>query len=151
MAKKKDIRLEWDMKDLLEGLDEYDAWIEEQFNQAARLVGMDGLGRMVEAAAVATGYMRGSASVHINDNFLADGRALAKTDKGNPVTGKISSGRDPHSETLILFGFNASYAAKRHENPKPAPKGGGGKFIESVLKERAKKWLEFFADSLKQT
>jgi len=148
--KKKNFRIDWDFKKMFEGLDKYGEHVKESFHETGKLVAMDGLGRMVELAPVITGYLRGSGSVHVNGYFVMDGRALAKTGQGDPVTssggGKVKPKKD---ETKIVWGFNASYAAQRHELPKPGLKGGGGKFVENVLKLRTGFWMKTFAENLK--
>lgn len=148
--KKRNMKIEWDYSEMFAGLDRYAEHVQESFHETAKLVAMDGLGRMVEAAAVLSGYLRGSGSVHVNGYFVGSGKQFEGTSEGDPVTSSgISKVKNKPNQTLIVWGFNAEYAAKRHELKKPGTKGGGGKFIEGPLKERNQIWMKRFADNLK--
>ena len=137
----------WNFSKLFEGLDEYADEIPATAKKTGRKVAMDGLGRMIGHAPVATGYLRGSASVFINGRFYQDSFKVLGKYLGIPNRQK--TGEPPPDSTEILWGFNAHYAAKVHEDPNAGRKGGGPKYVERVLVARMGPWMQFYADAIK--
>jgi len=146
MADKGDIKLKFDYSDLFHGLDRYHETVPYAAADAGRKIAHDGLGKMIQAAPVLTGYLRGSASAHVNGDFIMAG---PPPDEGAQVavTGEVPQGKKP-SATVILFGFNAHYAARRHELDEPGTRGGGGKYVERVLLENTQRWMQWISESI---
>lgn len=134
------MKLDWDFSKLLNGLERYDGASQFAAYEAAVDVAHDGLGRMINAAPLLTGFLRGSGQVYVNDTFLGGG--------GNNVAGS-AEGRRPKM-TAIVWAFNTHYAAKVHENPSAGRIAGGWKYVSRIMEERHQTWMEFFARRIRE-
>jgi len=135
--------LTWDFSDLLGGLEEYaKEFAPRVLEKAAGEIAMDGLGRMIDAAPIKTGMLRGSGSVHVNNQRAGAALSLMPgAVLGTPVLESLGS--KPKDETVIVWGFNTHYAAKVHEN------SSSPKYVEKVLVDRMPKWMGLIAERLK--
>lgn len=142
------LKCQWDFSKLFEGLEKYDASTQFAGFEAAVDIGHDGLGRMIDAAPLQTGMLRGSGSVHVDGNFLAASPVKPTTGAASPETGSIGGKRA--RSTVIVWGFNTHYAAKVHENPWAGRIAGGWKYVSRIIEERAQIWMEFFAKRIRE-
>ena len=100
---KGDLGLRWDMAEYFKGLDQYPEAVERGGIIAGKLIAMDGLGRMIEAAPVLTGLLRGSASAHLNGKFFSASNWETEA-MTNVMTGTFPGGRKK-AATVIVWGL----------------------------------------------
>jgi hypothetical protein len=143
---KDDINLDWNFSDYFAGLDAYEENTLQLILKGMKKIGLDGLGKMMEAAPVITGFLRGSASVFINGKLLR--RAPRPPDALHAALGGKIGGDQP-DRTVIVWGFNAFYAARVHEDMNAGQRAGGPKFVESVLIHETYRWMKFLADFIR--
>ena len=146
------MKLEWDFSKLFAGLDKYTAGLILASTDALKKIAMDGLGRMIEAAPIQTGLLRGSGTCHVAGELVqASSHPVAGDEIAHPVTGELG-GADGKSKTrtVLVWGFNVFYAAKVHENPNAGVRGGGPKYVERILRENTERWMRFLADEIKK-
>jgi len=95
------------------------------------------------------GWLRGSASVFVQNKFLADGSGLSMAKAGKAIRSYVEN--VTKGKFVGLIGFNTPYAAKMHEGvdfhfTEPS---SGAKYLESKMITKREHYLKVIADNIK--
>lgn len=96
------------------------------------------------------GWLRGSASVFVQNKFVADSTGLPNAKAGKALT-VYAENIAPH-QFVGLIGFNTSYAAKMHEGidfhfSEPS---SGPKYLESKMITKKNVYMRVIAETIKE-
>lgn len=96
------------------------------------------------------GWLRGSASIFVQNKFIADSTSLPSAKAGKALT-VYAENIAPH-QFIGLIGFNTSYAAKLHESigyhfSEPS---SGPKYLESKMITKKNVYMRVIAETIKE-
>jgi hypothetical protein len=103
----------------------------------------------VPTVPVKEGWLRGSASIFVQNKFIDDSTKLPKAKAGRAI-GSITVNLPPH-QFIGLIGFNTPYAAKMHEGidfhfSEPS---SGPKYLESKMITKKNVYMKVIAETIK--
>jgi hypothetical protein len=99
-----------------------------------------------------TGRLIGSASVHVNGEFIVSSREVLGEYNGTPMVDDYPV-RRKKDEVVGSVGFDTPYARRQHELPEylnPTDPNSGPKFLESKMTANAKQYWQIIAKSIKE-
>lgn len=95
------------------------------------------------------GWLRGSASIFVQNKFVADSTGLPSAKAGKALT--VYAENIPTGRFVGLIGFNTSYAARTHELPmKFTEPSSGNKYLESKLITKKNHYMQVIAETIKE-
>lgn len=110
-------------------------------------VGLDSMGEAARRAPVDKGDLRASATLEVegqNGFGWVVARTLSNESGG---VGVVEGGRPAKEGGTVTVAFNTPYAVRQHEETGYFhPKGGQAKYAESVLVERADRYVKYIAE-----
>ena len=130
-------KISFDYSRLFKGLDQYHEDVIRTTNATALEIALDGWGRLIMAAPLLWGFLRGSHTAAVNGHQIAG------------IINGIKHGKKVGKGAFIVWAANAKYAASRHRNPKEGTRGGAGLWFVKVIPQRHPIWMQLWANNLK--